>query len=626
MIGFNALSAAWWFFLLVPLIILYFLKLKRPQIRIPSLFLWQQVINDSRVNSPFQRFKKHILLLLQVLILMLLVLAAMRPYYHSVATKAQRIPIIIDTSASMGALDKKNGITRLDLARQKIREMIENKTSEQEFAVISFSNTAIKRTGFTGNNRVLLDTLDKLKVDDVAADIEDALRMVQAIARNYPFDEAILLSDGNFPEKSNFNLSFKLNYQKLPSGGPNIGITKLTARRAGDNNWSIFVRINATKDASPADVQLVVDGKTIASETFLPSRQTEERMVFQIDGGSAKHLEIKVVAGGFDSLSSDNVAYLDLPLMRPLNVYVSPGLNSCRAAIEGIDGVRLYPEPGRKETEMTGFDLMIADSEQKLSGDCVTEMSMGIIPDRLKDLIIIKKDSGGVVDWAKTAPLLLHVELTDLVVIDSPVLKNDSQDVNTFDSLGYEVLIHGTAGPLLLKRSWTGRLQYHLLFYPDKSTFPYRIGFPVMMSNLVRIAMKNTGLSEVNGNCTGVLPNIRLQADKRYQVKTSGGETLTGKTDKNGMLYGVPAQKTGTYKIYENGTLIASVGVGLLQEDETSLEGVKTIKFNELSVQAENAPAKVPRSLWWTIAFLAFWFLVVEWWFYQKRPGGLFLK
>ena len=63
--SFTSLSSAWLFALIVPLVIFYFLKLKRPRQTIPSLVLWRQVMNDQRVNSPFQRFKRNLLLLLQ---------------------------------------------------------------------------------------------------------------------------------------------------------------------------------------------------------------------------------------------------------------------------------------------------------------------------------------------------------------------------------------------------------------------------------------------------------------------------------------------------------------------------------------------------------------------------------
>ena len=73
--GFSALLNAWWFLLLIPLIVFYFLKLRRPRVDMPSLALWRQVISDQRVNSPFQKFKRNLLLLLQILLLCCLVLS-----------------------------------------------------------------------------------------------------------------------------------------------------------------------------------------------------------------------------------------------------------------------------------------------------------------------------------------------------------------------------------------------------------------------------------------------------------------------------------------------------------------------------------------------------------------------
>ena len=86
--SFTALSSAWLFALLVPLIIFYFLKLKRPRQIISSLVLWRQVLSDQRVNSPFQKFKRNLLLLLQILLLTLLALAAMQPFLRREAKRA----------------------------------------------------------------------------------------------------------------------------------------------------------------------------------------------------------------------------------------------------------------------------------------------------------------------------------------------------------------------------------------------------------------------------------------------------------------------------------------------------------------------------------------------------------
>src|SRR5262245_16283179 len=98
-------SSAWLFSLLIPIIILYFLKLRRNRLEISSLALWRQVINDQRVNAPFQRFKRNILLFLQLLLLCLIALAAMQPFFVGNSSDDLALPILIDCSASMGALD-----------------------------------------------------------------------------------------------------------------------------------------------------------------------------------------------------------------------------------------------------------------------------------------------------------------------------------------------------------------------------------------------------------------------------------------------------------------------------------------------------------------------------------------
>ena len=241
--GFQSLSHLWLLSLLAPLVLFYFLKLKRPRAEIPSLVLWRQVLQDHRVNSPFQKFKRNLLLLLQILLLLFLVLAALQPFWRGGPGKHRRLPVLVDCSASMGALDKPGGVSRLAEAQRRVREMIDGLSSDRELCLISFDSTPRKLTGFTNNKRLLRDALDQIEIADVPSDLEQALRLVQALGRSEPFDEVLLFSDGNFPPRVNFDLSFKLNYQRLSPAGPNLGITALSAQRAATGGWDVFVQI-----------------------------------------------------------------------------------------------------------------------------------------------------------------------------------------------------------------------------------------------------------------------------------------------------------------------------------------------------------------------------------------------
>src|SRR5260370_4379821 len=91
----------WWagiVLLLIPLllILLYFLKLKRKPIQVPSTFLWKKSIEDLHVNSLFQWLRENVLLLLQLLTLLCFIYAVLAFQFHGKSTEGQHYIIMID--------------------------------------------------------------------------------------------------------------------------------------------------------------------------------------------------------------------------------------------------------------------------------------------------------------------------------------------------------------------------------------------------------------------------------------------------------------------------------------------------------------------------------------------------
>ena len=619
--GFYAPSMAWLAFLIVPLVLFYFLKLKRPRLTITSLVLWQQVINDSRVNSPFQRFKRNLLLLLQLILLILLIAAAMQPFWRGRVSRIQRLPILIDCSASMAALDKPAGKSRLHAVREKVTEIIDGMLPDQELCLISFGRTARRRTPFTSNKKILLDALSQIEVEDVPSDVEDALRMTQALERTTTFSEVLLLSDGNFPTEADFELSFTLNYQRCEHPGPNFGITSLNARRTPEAMWDIFVRIEGSGDAEGTmTVEVTRDGERVGKESLSIAKGESERIVFRVSGERASSVEVKLTPDGFDSLASDNRALLDLPALRRLWVYAPASLASFRHALKPLAGIRLFPDEDGKTTE-TDFDLVITDraDEKTLSGR--TCLYVGLVPEALSGLVTAGKKGTQVVDWRRNSALLQHVELRDLIVLDDPRSAENVQE-SDYEELGYEVLVHGTAGPLLLEKREGEKLSYHMLFHTDRSTLPYRVGFPILVSNLVRLAMHQAGLTEVRANHTGVLSAIAVAPDTAYDIVGPDGIKRTERSDKDGRLRGIPAPRVGVYSVHKDGAVQSKVGASLLSARETSLAWVEEIQFNEdLSVLAAGSAPRMDRSLWPTLALVALCILLAEWLYYHRSPA-----
>src|SRR3954453_8331839 len=91
------------------LLVLYFLKLRRREVPVSSTLLWRKAVQDLQVNAPFQKLRKNLLLLLQLLLLALLCFALMRPAVNNKASASKLTVILIDRSASMAAKDVENG-------------------------------------------------------------------------------------------------------------------------------------------------------------------------------------------------------------------------------------------------------------------------------------------------------------------------------------------------------------------------------------------------------------------------------------------------------------------------------------------------------------------------------------
>ncbi len=621
-VGFYALGNAWLFALLAPLVLFYFLKLKRPRLEVPSLVLWRQVLRDNRVNSPFQRFKRNLLLLLQVLLLMLLAAGAMQPFWRQRAARVRRIPVLIDTSASMAALDKPRGSSRMGVAKKEVEQIIDGLLPDQEMCLISFSRTARRRCDFTSNKRVLRDALDGIQVEDVPSDVEDALRLTQALAQGAAFDEVLLFSDGNLPIRAHFELPFALHYQQIPPAGPNFGIGSLNARRSAEGHWDVFVLVDASADAAGSvAVELRQDDRVLHTEYTPVQKGKGRRMVFRVGGDRASALEVGLIPEGFDSLGSDNVAFLALPAIRPLQVYVPEGAQAYRHALAALDGLELHAE-GAPGYTARAYDLVVTDREADLPIEGRTSCYVGVVPEDLRELVSVEQAGAQIVDWQRSARLLQHAELADLAIFDRP---RSAEGVRTdnYESLGYEVLADGDGGPLILQKQEGDRLLFFFLFHTDRSSLPYRVGFPVIVRNLAQIAMEQAGLAEAQSVKTGVLPGLTVRPGRTCEVRGPDGRARTQQSGPDGLLSGLAAPRVGLYQVFESGQLRARVGASLLASSETVLERVEELEFDEgLSVAASTAGPRADRSLWPMFAMLAFCVLAGEWWYFHRRPGG----
>jgi len=612
-------GGAWFFLALIPLVILYFLKLKRPRQTISSLVLWQAVINDQRVNSPFQKFRRNLLLLLQLLLLCLVILALMQPFLSGDSGSGGYVPVLIDCSASMAATDAE-GVTRLDRAKEQARTLF---GSDEKIALFSFADTGRRLTEFTHDDHLLERALDKLQPTQLPGRLDDVLRVVAGYGKTHPIENVVVISDGNLADTIDFDLPFELDVRNVDPGGPNIGITELNARRTGPETWDVFLNVaGSTEDLLESEVHLYRDGQLESKDTAEVARDESERFVFSISSSGPTLLEARLVPGARDSLDADNTAWLSLPETRDLKVRVSPDLYSWRHAVQVLERMEL---DDAEDASSPNYDLAVLSSLKDAELEAPVRVMIGVVPPALEDLITVEDAVADVVDWNRTAPLLQHVQLREVQIGQKLIYGKDVTDADV-EERGYEVLVTGASGPLVLQKREGLRVSFWFLFHTDRSTLPYRVAFPVLVNNVVDTALRQAALSEVRSAPTGVLPALNVEPDRDYVVRSPTGAEVPLTSTATGLLTGAPAGSVGRYDILDGGDVVASVGTGLLSSQETSLSAVEELRFTELGVTTTTVESASlldsDQPLWWLLALLAFGFLLLEWWYFQRPRGA----
>ena len=64
------------------IVVMYLLKQKHKEYKVPSIMLWKRSVNINLSQSPFQKLRRSLLLILQILTVIIIALILSRPYIN----------------------------------------------------------------------------------------------------------------------------------------------------------------------------------------------------------------------------------------------------------------------------------------------------------------------------------------------------------------------------------------------------------------------------------------------------------------------------------------------------------------------------------------------------------------
>ena len=190
----------WPLFLLITiplLILLYILKRKYREEVISSTLLWNEVYKNTRANTPWEKLRKNIMLLLQIIILLLLILSLMRPFLNFGGKTYKNIILVIDNTASMTA-EYGNG-TRLEEAKKLAKEFLSSTKDDTNTYIISFDGNSNLLQNGDFNKEISNEIISSISQSYNTGEINEVLSFAKAIGEGIEEEyEVIAITDKDF--------------------------------------------------------------------------------------------------------------------------------------------------------------------------------------------------------------------------------------------------------------------------------------------------------------------------------------------------------------------------------------------------------------------------------------------
>lgn len=364
------------------LLILYFLKLRRREARVPSTLLWRRAVQDLQVNAPFQRLRRNLLLLLQLLVLLLAIFALARPIIYSELRDEDSVVLLIDRSASMNTLEGTQ--TRLELAKQQARRLVRTlnrggggwrslfggSAEQTRVLLIAFADRATIVWPFTTNLSEIGTAIGTIQPSDARTNIREALDLADAYLTQTRVDvrpdagqeksRLVLLSDGAIQDVDAVVVR-QGNLTLIPIGAArdNAGITSLRIQRGYEqpDHVSAFVQVgNFGPDPVETDVSFYVDGVLRSVETIqLRSRPQPPPGTFDAPLPAAAPAEVAADEPGADEPGAAQKLTDAAP---PEDASAPAALANYQTLLFEYD----MPEAGVIEVRLSRDDVLAADN------------------------------------------------------------------------------------------------------------------------------------------------------------------------------------------------------------------------------------------------------------------------
>lgn len=655
------------------LVLLYFLKLRRREVKVASTLLWKRAVQDLQVNAPFQRLRKNLLLLLQMLVLGAGLIALARPVARSSVSSEGRVILLIDRSASMNAREGEG--TRLDEAKEQAVRIVRTlnrggsgffrgwlgsllRLGGQEPAslvmVVAFADRATIVSPFTTDTRGVESLIRSIEPTDGPSRLREALELAETymtspieggvtdtpISTGAPA-KLVLLSDGRISDESELVLrSGTMELIPIGEATDNVAVTALRISRNYEKSelLSAFLQVRNFGPAPVnADVALRVDGVlqtvkgvTLAGRPAAESPSTSQpaepagasvtALRFEIAQPRAAVLTAEIARR--DAMSADNLAHAVVPPPRRLRVLLVSGgnffLESALAGLPLEQRERMSPSEyetaAAERTEKDGgsrYDVVIFDKHSTGRLPIGNYLFFGGVPDVPGVSLGQESEGQPLVWWDESHPLLRYVSLDNVYVAGWRRLTVPAEA---------QRLIEGPESPVLV-HLWNEGRQFLIMAFPVEMTnWILRNSFVAFMYNAIRF-LASDAIGE-SGSSVRVGEVLRIPVPRGAHgttVTTPDGRSVPVPSDAGGVARFGDTLRVGLYRADPAAEGRERFAVNLEDASESDIAPRRDLRVGTQRVTVGKPIETSMPEVWRWFVGAALAIALLEWYIYNRR-------
>lgn len=583
------------------IVLLYMMRMRRQEMRVPAIFLWPDRTEEVRANTFFQRPRFSWLMVLQLLVLVVMILGLARPQQRKSGLAGEVTVFVLDASASMGATDAKP--TRFDRGRDVIAAAVRAMEPGERIAVIEAGPEPRVVFPLQNDPARQLRALDAMVRSDAEVNLTHSLQLAAALVSALPNATIVLVSDGaGEPVKDFSSGKAEFLFQSVGTDNANLRVSALGVSDSSKGRLA-YVEIQNTGGR-------LLKGKVsiFADDTLADSEQ-----ISVASGGvwgktvavprTSRFVRAKVEAP--DLLAADNErttlanpgANLRVLLVTKGNLFLERALGLDPRVT--LDRSREVPQSERGHKGAPGgvYDVVVFDDEPEVPVKAAGVLNFGATGSPwVKSSGTVPTTQAGL---DEKVALMAGVDLAGVYFGVTQKLTPQRGARSVVDSEGGALIVQAPGAVVTA-------------FTPLESDFPLQFSFPIFIANALDHLAQSSG-SELRA----IRPGQVFAVPATSVVEVTGPDTRTSVEPMDGSAVIRGIRRVGQFSLRTD-KRTQTVFSSLVSESESDITPKETFQTGTARVQSAKSPDRFVDFIQPLLALLLV-LVGCEWWLFVRK-------